>query len=115
VGKPHLHNVVMFMLSSSILLVGVGARNLMRDTNGTKEGIKFLILPTPIRLNGNNLVIKLSLNKMLEFQKVFKHLGLRMKQINLSKFIIIIDEANIVFLTTKRINSSTPHIRKNKL
>jgi hypothetical protein len=113
-GEPHLHNVVMFSFGSTILLMGVGARNLMVDAKAMKKGIRFLILPTPIGLDGKNLAIKPSLNKVLKFKKMLKHLGFRTKQIDSGEFTIIIDETHIVFLVVKRINSKAPHNEKNK-
>jgi hypothetical protein len=41
--KPHLHNVVMFTLGRSILLVSMRARDMVRDANGPKKGVEFLI------------------------------------------------------------------------
>jgi hypothetical protein len=44
--KPHLHNVVMFTLGRSILLVSMRARDMVRDANGPKKGVEFLIPPS---------------------------------------------------------------------
>jgi hypothetical protein len=111
-SETHLDNVMMLTLGSTILLMGVETRDLMRDANITKKGIKFLVFPT--RLDSNNLAIKPSLNKALKLKKIFKHLRFGTEQINLGEFAIIIYEANLVFLATKGINSRTPHIRKDK-
>jgi hypothetical protein len=61
-GETHLHNVAMFMLHCTILLMRMGAPDLMRDANILEKGIKFLILPTPVRLNSNDLTIKHALS-----------------------------------------------------
>jgi hypothetical protein len=37
--KAHLNNMSMFVLGCPILLVGVGARDMVRDANGSKKGI----------------------------------------------------------------------------
>jgi hypothetical protein len=65
-SDTRLDNVMMLALGITILLMGVGTRDLMRDANITKKGIKFLVFPTPIRLGSNNLAIKPSLNKALK-------------------------------------------------
>jgi hypothetical protein len=85
----------------------------VRDVNVVKKGVKLLIFPTPIRLDGNDLEIKLSFNQMLKFKKVFEHLRLCTKEINSSKLAIIIDEANIIFFCDQRSQWKDPkHLRK---
>jgi hypothetical protein len=66
-GKTHLDDVSMFALGCPILLVGVGARDMVCDVNGSKKGIEFLIFPTPIRLNNNYFLVKPTLNELLKF------------------------------------------------
>jgi hypothetical protein len=44
----HFNNMTVLVFSSPILLMGVGARNLMSTANLMKKQIKTLILPTPI-------------------------------------------------------------------
>jgi hypothetical protein len=73
-GDTHLHNVAMFTLSDTILLMCMRARDLMRDVNILKKGIKFPILPTPVRLNSNDLTIKHALNEFLELKEIFRNL-----------------------------------------
>lgn len=51
----------------------VWARNMMNNVDLSKEGIKILILATPISLHSKNFSIKLTLNKGLEFPKFLKH------------------------------------------
>jgi hypothetical protein len=111
-GEAHLHNVAMLALGVTILLMSVGTRDLMGDANVAEKIIKPLIFPTPIRLNYNNFAIKTMLNKSLELKEILEHLRSGTKQINLNEFNIIIYEADIIFLGTKRINRSTPHIQK---
>jgi hypothetical protein len=36
-GKPHLHNVTMLAFSGTILLMSVGARDVVRDANGVEK------------------------------------------------------------------------------
>jgi hypothetical protein len=73
-SETHLNNVSIFPLSNTILLLSVRTKNLMRDPNCPGKGIKFLIFPTPIRFNGNDLSIKHMFNKLLKFKKVFEDL-----------------------------------------
>jgi hypothetical protein len=72
-SEPHLHNVAMFTLSNTILLVSMRTRHLVGNANIMKKEIKFLILSTPIRLDRKNLAVKLSLNKALKLNEVFKN------------------------------------------
>jgi hypothetical protein len=70
-GKANLDDVLMFMLSYSILLMGMRARDVVSNANTTKAGTKPLILATPIRLDDRNLPIQQLLYKALEFLKEF--------------------------------------------
>jgi hypothetical protein len=40
-SETHLYNVTMLALGGNVLLIGVGARDLMRDANVTKKRISF--------------------------------------------------------------------------
>jgi biotin transporter BioY len=73
-GETHLHNVAMFTLSGTILLMCMGACDLMRYANILEKGIKFLILPTPVGLNNNDIMIKHVLNKFLKLKEIFRNL-----------------------------------------
>jgi hypothetical protein len=106
--NPHLHNVVMFSLGSTILLVCMRARHMMGYSNGSKKLIQSFILPTPIRLNGDDLVTNHALNKLLKFKKKLRHLRLMTKKIEPSKFTIIINKTNIVFFLPKE-SIARPH------
>jgi hypothetical protein len=77
--KSHLNNVTMLAIGSTILLMSVRARDMMRDANGSKEGVEFLIFASPIGLNGYDLAIKYLFNKLLKLKKIFGHLRLMMK------------------------------------
>jgi hypothetical protein len=81
----------------------------------SKEGIKVLILDTPIGLDRDYFSIKYTLNKGLEFKKVIVNLRLMTKQVYPGKLAIIVNEGNIIPLATKGFNSMTPDIRKNEL
>jgi hypothetical protein len=91
-NECHLNNVTALVFNSPILLMGVGARDLMRDTNLVKEGIEVLIHATPIGLNRDNFAIKHMLNKGLEFKKILENLRLMAKQLYLGKLTIIVNE-----------------------
>jgi hypothetical protein len=92
---------MMLPLDNTVLLVSVGARDLVSNAKLTKIGIEMLIFPTPIRLHEDNLLIKPVFNKRLEFKKNFEDTRFFMRQIYPCKFAIIINEGHIVFLTTK--------------
>jgi hypothetical protein len=83
---------------------------MMGYVNGAKKGVEPIILATPIGVHSNNFTVKHSFNKTLKFFKEFKHLRFMMKKINPCKMTKIIDETNMVFFTTKGINSRSPHI-----
>jgi hypothetical protein len=104
-----------FAFSGPILLVGMGAGELMEDAYLAKEGIKMVILSTPIRLERDYFAIKHMLNEGLEFKKILVNLRLMIQQVYPSNLIIIVNEGNIISLAAKRFNSMTPDIRKYKL
>jgi hypothetical protein len=99
--KPHLHNVVMFLHYNTILLMCMRTRHMMGNSNGSKKGIQFFILSIPIRLNSDDLATSHAFNKLLKFKKVVRHLRNMMKQIDPSKFAIIIIETYILFFQPK--------------
>jgi hypothetical protein len=70
---------------------------------------------SPIGLHNNNFTVKYSFNKTLKVFKELKHFIFMMKKVDLCKMTKVIDEADIVFLMIKGINSKSPHIQKNKL
>jgi hypothetical protein len=103
-SKAHLHNVAMITFGNSMLLMSMGARHEVRNTNGLEEGIQFFILPTtPIRLNNNDFLIKHMLDKCLELKEVFGNLKFMTKEIDPCKSTIIIDETYKIFLASKGI------------
>jgi hypothetical protein len=106
--KPHLHNVAMFPLGGTVLLVCMRARHMMGNSNKPKKGIQSFILPTPIGLNGDDLVTSHALNKLLKFKKELRHLRLMVKKIDPSEFTIIINKTNIVFFLPKE-SIAGPH------
>jgi hypothetical protein len=106
--KPHLHNVVMFLLGCTVLLMCMRARHMMENSNGSKKGNQFFILPTPIELNGDDLATSHALNKLLKFKNEFRHFRLMTKKIDPSKFVIIINETYTVFFWPKE-SMAGPH------
>jgi hypothetical protein len=62
----------MLLHGNVVLLVSMGTRNLVSNVELTKVGVEMLIFPTPIKLHGDNLLIKPSFNKRLKFQKKFE-------------------------------------------
>jgi hypothetical protein len=57
-------------LYDTVLLISVGAGDLMRDTQLAEERVETFILSTPIWLNIKNLPIKEAFNKGLKFKKI---------------------------------------------
>jgi hypothetical protein len=87
----------------------------MVDAYLVKEGIKVIILSTPVRLDRDYFAIKHTLNEGLEFKKIVVNLRLMTQQVCPSKLTIIVNEENIISLAAKRFNSMTPDIKKYKL
>jgi hypothetical protein len=56
------------------------------------EGVKLLILSSPVRLNNKNLSIKLSFNMTSELLTLLKHLGFELDEINLGEFTEVINK-----------------------
>jgi hypothetical protein len=108
--KTNNNYVSMLMLSGTILLMCVGARNQMRNATLGEKGIQFFLFSSPIRLDGQNLSIQDALHMLLKNVKLSKHLGLMFQEKNSSVFGEIIDEANIISVSANRTRRRTPHI-----
>jgi hypothetical protein len=89
----------MLFLDNTILLVSMGAGNLVSNAKLTKVGVEMLIFPTPIRLHGDNILIEPSFNKGVKFQEKFEDIRFMMQQVDPSEFTIIVNEGHIIFLT----------------
>jgi hypothetical protein len=59
--------------------------------------------------------MKLPFNKTLELLKLMKHLGFELDEINPGEFTKVIDEDNIILLSTDRFWCRTPDIGIDKL
>jgi hypothetical protein len=88
---------------------------MVRDAKLGEEGVKLLILASPVRLNIKNLSIKLSFNKTLELLKLLKYLRFELDEINPSEFTKVNDEANIILLSADRFWCRTLDIGIDKL
>jgi hypothetical protein len=80
-----------------------------------KLAMKFLIFPTPVRLHTLNFRVKESFYVSLELGKDLLCFSAIMHEVNLHEFTKIINENDIVFITTNRDWGRTPDIRKNEL
>jgi hypothetical protein len=96
------------------LLMGIWTRHMVRDPNFLEEGIEFLILISPVRLNNKNFLVKETLNKSLEFMKFLEYLKFVIKQIYPSKLTKIIIKTDIIFVASNRLTCRAPHITKDK-
>ena len=85
---------------------------MVRYAYALEEGIKFLVFPSPIRLDSNNLTIKLSFNKCLKVLKNLKDIGSFLKEIDPCVFAVIIYETHIIILFIDRITGRPPYIGK---
>jgi hypothetical protein len=114
-GQPNFNYMTMLVLYCTILLMSMWARHMVRDAKLGEEGVKLLILASPIRLNSKNLSIKPPFNKTLKLLKLLKHLGFELDEINPGEFSKVIDEANIILLSADRFWCRTPDIGVDKL
>ena len=112
--QADFNNVSMFPLVSSILLMCMWAGNKMSYADFFKEGMKFLILSTSISLHRNNFLVKESFDKILELMKSLKHIRFELEKINPSEFTIIINEADIIFISSNGTGCRAPNIRKKE-
>jgi hypothetical protein len=74
-----------------------------------------LILASPIDLYGKKLGIKQAFYHCLELGELLKDFRFETQEINLSEFTKIINETNIILLSSKGIMSWPQYIRENKL
>jgi hypothetical protein len=76
--------------------MSMGARYMVGDSYLGEEGIEFLVLTTPIGLNGKNFVIKETFNKSLELIELLENFRF-VFEIYTCKFTEIINKAHIIF------------------
>jgi hypothetical protein len=94
--KSYFHNMTVFALSGTILLMSMRARHMMSDANFLKEGIKLLIIASPICLHSDYFPTKLTFNIGLIVKKNLINIRTLLEQVNPRKFTIIIDKAYII-------------------
>jgi hypothetical protein len=80
-----------------------------------KIGYEVFDFPTPVRLHTLNFRVKESFYMSLELGKDLLCFSAIMHEVNLREFTKIINETDIVFITTNRDWGRTPDIRKNEL
>ena len=73
-----------------------------------------MIFSAPIGLHGYYFAIEKTLNESLKFNKLLKDFGFEFERINPSKFTIIIDKTDIIFIASYRVGCMTPNIRENE-
>jgi hypothetical protein len=102
--------MVVFVLSRFILLVGVKAGDSMCNAKRPKNGYGVFDTPTPIRLHTLNFYVKKMLNMSLKLHKDTLCLRSIMHEIDPCEFAKIINEPNIIFVTTNRNWCIPPYI-----
>ena len=73
----------------------------IHNPNTTEKGVEFFILPSPVTLDCDDFLIKVSLNKFLKFLKDGKNFRFILEKINPSKVALIINETDIIFFLPK--------------
>jgi hypothetical protein len=94
----------------TVLLVGVGAEDMVANADFREESMKLLVFTSPVRLNGDNLPVKKTLHKFFEFNKFREHLRLKFQWINPEKFTVIINKAHIIMFVSNRFRGMTLNI-----
>jgi hypothetical protein len=79
--------------------MSMGTRYMVGYSYLGEEGIEFLILTTPIGLNGKNFAIKERFNKSLELLELLENFRFVFEEIYPCKFAEIIDKAHIIFIS----------------
>ena len=87
---------------------------MVRNTNFCEEGVQLDILPSLVGLKGKDFSIKLSFDKFLEVMKFLKNFRLMFYKIDPCELTEIINETNVVFLSSYGFNGRTLNIRENK-
>jgi hypothetical protein len=106
--KTNFNYMAMFSFSESILLMSVRTRNMVGDA-------RLLEKAPPVRLKCRDLLVKQSFNKILKLLEFMENFRFVLKQIDPSEFAKVINETNIIFISSNRIASKTPNIRKDEL
>ena len=73
---------------------------MVRYAKCLKEGIELLISPPLVGLDSNNFAIKLAFYKCLKIFEHLKNVGSFLEEINPRKFAVVINEANIICVST---------------
>src|SRR4051812_14777118 len=102
------------MFTLTVLLMRMGTRNKMGDSYTLEKGMELLILTTRVGLNCYDSPIKELLNKSLEITKFLKHFIFSFQEIHPCEFTEIINETDIIFISSKILRGRAPNIRKNK-
>jgi hypothetical protein len=105
----------MFTLSRTVLLMHMRTRHKMRNTHSLKKVVKVLVLVSPIRLHSKNFLVKETLNMLLNITKFLKHIRFFFQKIYPGELAKIINEAHIIFKSTKRFWGRAPYIGEYKL
>jgi hypothetical protein len=96
----------------------VGVRT--RDTMGNakleeKLMVKFLIFPTPVRLDTFNFSVEEALHMHLKEHKNVLCISSVIHKINPCEFAKVINKANVILKSTNKSGRRTPNIGKDKL
>jgi hypothetical protein len=96
----------------------VGVR--IRDTMGNakleeKLVVKFLILPTPIKLDTFYFSVEEALHMHLKEHKNVLCISSVIHKINPYEFAKVINKANVILKSTNRSERRTPNVRKDQL
>ena len=103
----------MFTFSDAILLGSVRTRDTVRDPHALEVAMKFVIFTTPIRLNCLDFSVQKALDMSLEIIKDLLNVRFVFYKIYISKMRVVINEANVVFVPSRRNTCWPPHIRMN--
>ena len=82
-GKAYFNDMTVFAFGRAVLLVCMWTRNMMLNAYASKERVEFLVLSSPVTLDCNDFLVKLTLNKFLEFLEDREDFGFELKQVSM--------------------------------
>jgi hypothetical protein len=112
-SKTSFDKMSMFTLCNTILLRRMRAGYAVNNTRALKITMELVVFTTPIGLNCLDLRTQKALNIGLESIEHILNIRLVLKKIDPTKTCMIIDKANIIFITSRGGDCRTPNIGVN--
>ena len=107
--------MTVFALGNTVLLRCMWTRHTVGEARALKIAMKLVVFTTPVGLDGLDFIIQEAFDMSLKVIEDLLNIRLMFKQINPSELAIVIDKADVIFFSTKRISGMAPYITENKL